>query len=51
LTGTPSRRQDSITERIAATFGPDCALPTCNYICSRAQQQAEDYCVTLYSNP
>src|SRR5258708_25403978 len=27
---TPRRRQDSITERIAATFGPDCALPTCS---------------------
>jgi hypothetical protein len=30
LTGTSSRRQDSTTERIAATFGPACALPTCS---------------------
>jgi hypothetical protein len=30
LTGTPSRRQDSTTDRIAATLGPDFALPTCN---------------------
>ena len=30
FTGTPSRRQDSITDKIAATFGPDCALPTCS---------------------
>src|SRR5207249_12244327 len=28
--GAPRRRQDSTTERIAATFGPACALPTCN---------------------
>src|SRR5437667_409152 len=30
FTGTSSRRQDSTTERIAATFGPDWALPTCS---------------------
>jgi hypothetical protein len=30
LTGTRSRRQDSTTERIAAIFGPDQALPTCS---------------------
>jgi len=30
LTGTPSRRQDSTTERIAAAFGPAFTLPTCS---------------------
>jgi hypothetical protein len=30
FTGTPSLRQDSTTERIAATLGPACALPTCS---------------------
>src|SRR5690242_18301171 len=30
LLGTPSRRQDSTMERIAATFGPAWALPTCS---------------------
>src|SRR5437870_6035692 len=30
FTGTSSRRQDSTTERIAATLGPDWALPTCS---------------------
>src|SRR6266496_2411134 len=30
LTGAPSLRQDSTTERIAATLGPACALPTCS---------------------
>jgi hypothetical protein len=28
LTGTPSLRQDSTPERIPATLGPDCGLPT-----------------------
>jgi hypothetical protein len=28
--GTPNRRQDSMIERIAATFGPDLTLPTCS---------------------
>ncbi len=30
LHGTPSLRQDWITEGIAPTLGPDCALPTCS---------------------
>jgi len=30
FTGAPNLRQDSTTETIAATFGPACALPTCN---------------------
>jgi len=30
FTGAPSRRQDSTTERIAATLGPAFTLPTCS---------------------
>src|ERR1044071_2130693 len=30
LAGTPNRRQDSITDNIAATLGPACTLPTCS---------------------
>ena len=29
--GAPCRRHDSMTERIAATFGPALALPTCSH--------------------
>jgi hypothetical protein len=30
VNGAPIRRHDSTTERIAATLGPDCTLPTCS---------------------
>ena len=42
FTGTPKRRQDSTTERMAATLGPDFALPACSQflrLCARAHNR------------
>jgi hypothetical protein len=54
FTGTPNLRQDSTAERIAATLGPACALPTCSQflrLCTRAHNRNYARAVIMCSPP
>src|SRR5712691_8442528 len=50
FTGAPSRRQDSTTERIAATFGPACTLPTCSQFLRPKATGRIEFSAKLFDN-
>src|SRR5579862_4195474 len=50
FTGTSRLRQDSTTERIAATFGPAFALPTCNQFLRPTGTGRIEFSARLFDN-